>query len=321
MKSVLLGGQYNQKNSTIVLAWLKNDRKYKQFVSNRTQEILKLTRPEMWRHCPTDSNPSDTGIHGESHVHLKENPLWFHRPSWITESQESWPDQLNPKQLIDTDPREFAEELRNEPTVNLFTSTKQLQMVNLENIIEISAYSSLYKLLRTTRLIIRFIKNLRLCLLKNRNELKYGVVSAEEVHTAECLWIRSIQESLSNEKSYEQLHAQLGLFRDKDGIVRCRSRIGNADLQYQSKFPAFLPRNHHLTTIIIRQRHQNVFHNGLKSTLNELCAKFWITNARHRVKSVLRNCTICRRYEAKPYVYPPPCAELPESRVRGNLHL
>ena len=293
-------------DSTIVLAWLKNDRKYKQFVSNRTQEILKLTRPEMWRHCPTDSNPADIGTRGESPVHLKENPLWFHGPSRITESQDSWPDQLNSKQLIDTDPQEFAEELRNEPTVNLFT--KQLQTVNLENIIEISAYSSLSKLLRVTGLIVRFRNNLKLCVLKNRDELKYGEVSAEEVQAAERLWIRSIQESLSNERNYDQLHAQLGLFRDEDGIVRCRGRIGNADLQYQSKFPAFLPRNRHLTTIIIRQCHKNVFHNGLKSTLNELRAKLRITKARHRVKSVLKNCTLCRRYEAKPYVYPPPYA-------------
>ena len=218
-------------DSTIVLTWLKNDRKYIQFVSNCTQEILKLTKPEMWRHCSTDSNPADIGIRGGSPVHLKENPLWFHGLSWITESQESWPGQLN---LIDTDPQEFAEELRNEPTVNLFTSTKQLQTVDLENIIEISASSSLYKLLRITGLIIRFINNLKRCLLKNRDELKFGEVSAEEVHAAERLWIRSIQESLSNEKNYDQLHAQLGLFRDEDGIVRCRGRIGNADLQYQS---------------------------------------------------------------------------------------
>ena len=121
---------------------------------------------------------------------------------------------------------------------------------------------------------MRFRNNLKLCVLKNRDELKYGEVSAEEVQAAERLWIRSIQESLSNEKNYDQLRAQLGLFRDEDGIVRCRGRIGNADLQYQSKFPAFLPRNHHLTTIIIRQCHQNVFHNGLKSILNELRAKF-----------------------------------------------
>ena len=213
--------------------------------------------------------------------------------------------------MIDTDPQEFAEELRNEPTVNLFTSTKQLQKVNLENIVEISTYSSLYKLLRITGLIVRFRDNLKLCPLKNLDELKYGEVSTEEVHTAECLWIRSIQESLSNEKNYDQLHAQLGLFRDGDGTVRCRGRI--------EKFPAFLPRNHPLTTIIIRQCHQDVFHNGLKSTLNELRPKFWTTKARHHVKSVLRNCTICRRYEAKPYVYTPPCAELPEFRVRGNV--
>ena len=142
------------------------------------------------------------------------------------------------------------------------------------------------------------------------------VLDFEKLISVECLWIRRIQESLSNEKNYDQLHAQIGLFRDEDGIVRCRGRIGNSDLQYQSKFPAFLPRNHHLTTIIMRQCHQNVFHNGLKSTLHELHAKFWITKARHHV---LRNCTICRRYEAKPYVYTPPCAELPEFRMRGNV--
>ena len=32
-------------DSNIVLAWLKNDQNYKQFVSNRTAEILKLTKP------------------------------------------------------------------------------------------------------------------------------------------------------------------------------------------------------------------------------------------------------------------------------------
>ena len=214
------------------LGRLKNDRKYKQFVSNRTQEILKLTKPEMWRHCATDSNPADIGTRGESPVHVKENLLWFQRPSWIAEIEPiSWPDQFNPKQLIDTDPQEFAEELGNEPTVNLFTSTKQLQTVNLENVIEISlAYSSLYKLLRITGLIIRFINNLKLCLLRIRDKLKYGEVSAEEEHAGERLWIRSMQESLSNEKNYDQLHAQLGLFRDEDRIVRCRGRIGNVDL-------------------------------------------------------------------------------------------
>ena len=80
-------------------------------------------------------------------------------------------------------------------------------------------------------------------------------------------------------KNYGQLNAQLGLFHDEDGIVWCRGHIGNADLQYQCKFPAFLPRDHHLTMIIIRQCHQNVLHNGLKSTLNKLHVKFRITKA------------------------------------------
>ena len=82
-----------------------------------------------------------------------------------------------------------------------------------------------------------------MCTKKISRSIEIWEVSAEEVQAAERLWIRSIQESLSNERSYDQLPAQLGLFHDEDGIVKCRCHIGNADLQYQSKFPVFLPRN------------------------------------------------------------------------------
>ena len=69
-------------DSNIVLAWLKNDQNYKQFVSNRTAEILKLTEPEVCRYCPTDCNPAGIGTRGQTILELRNNSLWFNGPDW-----------------------------------------------------------------------------------------------------------------------------------------------------------------------------------------------------------------------------------------------
>ena len=80
-------------DSNIVLAWLKNDQIYKQFVSNRTDEILKLTRPEDWRYCPRNDNPADIGSRGQMISELQINSLWFKGPDWLRKPQEFWPKQ------------------------------------------------------------------------------------------------------------------------------------------------------------------------------------------------------------------------------------
>ena len=55
-------------------------------------------------------------------------------------------------------------------------------------------------------------------------------------------------------------------------------------------------------------------HNGLKSTLNEVRSRVWITRARQRVRKFIHNCTTCRRFESLPYKYPT-SPHLPEFRV------
>ena len=47
-------------------------------------------------------------------------------------------------------------------------------------------------------------------------------------------------------------------------------------------------------------------HGGVKTTLTELRSQFWILKGRSVVKSILRRCTVCRRFEGKPYAVPPP---------------
>ena len=61
---ILLESIYCWSDSTIVLSWLKNDRNYKQFVSNHTKNILKFTSPEMWNQCSAEDNLADIGTRG-----------------------------------------------------------------------------------------------------------------------------------------------------------------------------------------------------------------------------------------------------------------
>ena len=73
-------------------------------------------------------------------------------------------------------------------------------------------------------------------------------LTGDDIHTAEVLWICSIQaDSFSGELTYlrskfqETLPpplAQFGLFIDNLGLLRCRGRINNSQLDIASKSPS-----------------------------------------------------------------------------------
>ena len=60
--------------------------------------------------------------------------------------------------------------------------------------------------------------------------------------------------------------------------------------------------------------HKRVLHNGVKDTLTELRARFWVVRGRSVVKQIIRRCTICKRIEGLPY-RPPKPPPLPRFRV------
>ena len=111
---------------------------------------------------------------------------------------------------------------------------------------------------------------------------------------------------------------QFNLYLDEDKIVRCKGRINNADTTEQSKKPALLPSRHRYTERLIRERHDHVHHNGVRETFNAIRETHWVLKGREAVKKVIRKCTICRRYEGKPFTAPP-SPDLPTDRVYEGL--
>ncbi|XP_065679042.1 uncharacterized protein LOC124814938 [Hydra vulgaris] len=169
-------------------------------------------------------------------------------------------------------------------------------------------------LLQVTSWILRFINNAKD---KKKNISKTGLITAEEIDNAKRLWIKFSQINLIDENKFKQLRKDLRLFVS-DGIYQCRGRIELADLEYDTKFSIFIFNNCYFAKLLILHFHKLVKHNGVKETINALRSQYWIPCCRQLAKSVIRECTTCRRIEGRPYSYPP-APPLPESRLNSNF--
>ena len=128
------------------------------------------------------------------------------------------------------------------------------------------------------------------------------------------MWILENQRELVADKSFKHWQNQFDLFQDENGVWRCRGRIQNATVPYSTKYPILVYKDHHLAVLLVRNAHSRVLHNGVKETLTELRAKFWIVQGRSFIKKIIHQCHVCRRHEGRSYHVPPP-PPLPAFRV------
>nr|XP_053651685.1 uncharacterized protein LOC128701789 [Cherax quadricarinatus] len=169
-------------------------------------------------------------------------------------------------------------------------------------------YSSLPKLISVTRLVFKFISKMNISH-NFPHPLKY--------------WLQRVQEETYRDEIKFMMDGKivkgsiiekLGLYLEDD-VIRCRGRLQNAELGEYAKHPILLPKTHHLTTLIVFNAHNNVMHGGVQDTLNCIRETFWIPQGRQSVKGVIKSCVICRRVDARTYMYPGP-PPLPKERVQ-----
>ena len=101
-------------------------------------------------------------------------------------------------------------------------------------------------------------------------------LTTEELADSERLWIIHAQVQLTRAKCFSTWQKQIDLFIDGKGLWRRGGRLANTDILYSTKHPVLLPRAHPLTSMIVREAHDRVRHNGVKETLTEIRTKFWI---------------------------------------------
>ena len=72
--------------------------------------------------------------------------------------------------------------------------------------------------------------------------------------------------------------------------MRCTGQLAKEELPTSVKHPILLEKEHHITSLIVEDSHKQVMHGGVKSTLIELRARFWIVRGKEFLIKLLYKC-------------------------------
>lgn len=103
----------------------------------------------------------------------------------------------------------------------------------------------------------------------------------------------------------------------QDGLLRVGGRLRKADCSTPYKHPIILPKDSHVTRLILAHVHQNAQHQGRGITLNHLRSYgFWILGGSKAVASFIRQCVVCRKLRRP--TENQRMADLPQDRVEPS---
>lgn len=77
----------------------------------------------------------------------------------------------------------------------------------------------------------------------------------------------------------------------QDGVLTVGGRLSRSAMPAQA---AILPKNHHVTQLIIRQIHENTGHSGRNYTLSHLRQRYWVPSANAAIRKLVAKCVVCR---------------------------
>ncbi|XP_062713763.1 uncharacterized protein LOC115256765 [Aedes albopictus] len=301
-------------DSKTVQSWLRSDqRKYRQFVAFRVSEILSETSLEEWRWVPTRSNVADEATKWGKGPSFHSDSRWFTGPEFLYEDESGWPEQ-------EYSPPNTQEEIR---------PIHAHHRASLVPVFDYQRFSKYQRLLRTVGYVLRFIDR---CRRKHATESSDTGLSRKELLKAELVLWRLVQneeypeEVLTILKNKERLPGEvkrlmkssplrkLTVFLDDNGVLRIEGRIEAAKLiSYESKYPVVLPKQHHVTRLLVEHFHRRYAHGYGETVINELRQIFHIPSLRTLVRQIAKRCSWCTVYRAAPRT--PRMAPLPAARV------
>ena len=144
---------YLWTDSQIVLYWIHKQTSSKPFIYQQVTEIVDSFPPTKWSFTPTSDNVADLLTRGISTQQLLTSELWSQGLSWLL-SESKWPKWL-PTGILHINIAEAEEGIDQTTTPEEDTSS----VAGISNVVTISHYSSINKLLAVAAYVLRFIHN------------------------------------------------------------------------------------------------------------------------------------------------------------------
>ena len=279
-------------DSTAALCWIKNVKVWKQYVRHRVDQILQTSSRDEWHFCPGTLNPANFPSRGRVGPSLSENNIWWEGPLFLKLPSQEWPKQDHNES---SSQEAMREGVVNPPdTTHVILSKEKCSLTNVVQDMDLNRFSSKIKVVRVKAWIHRFVRNLKAAVKEEELNLD-KTLSTEELEYAEERLIRSIQEDAFRReidfikskstlgRNTPSLVNQFGLFLDDKGILRCKSRLSNSSIEESAQTSILMPSKHRFSEMLIWSAHRQVFHNGIKDTLNVIRLNYWVLRGREQV--------------------------------------
>lgn len=314
-------------DSQTVLGYINNDaRWFHIFVGILVQEIREHTTPQQWHYVRNKANPADVASHGADAQERTDSCLWWHNPDFLWNSSEHW----NFAEGIPANPPNDREV--NKVTVRTTQTQEPLSL--LERLKYFSIWHRAKGVIAVSLCLQQRFRKVKgrgsevsQCNQNNREERKKGTstyvpievqdlqqveqhiikTAQNEIFRDEIQRLRSVnaQQQVMDQdatkhrnqrmKKSTSLH-KLDPFIDENGLPQVGGRIRLSSLRYDAQHLIILPKEGHVTDLILCHFHQSVKHQGRGVTQNEIrSAGFWIIGGSSVVSHHISKCVSCRR--------------------------
>ena len=267
-------------DSKVVLGYVQNEsRRFHVYVANRIQIIRRISSPSQWRYVDTSNNTADLSTRCLNAQNLAGSD-WLTGPDFL-KAQPSIVEEEEVKFPLDVHDPEVCKEV-----LACATFAKKRHGLGTERF---TRFSSLVSLQRAIANLIVVAKEFR------RRRVERGLRSSptksrlrnptvKELERAISVILRAVQEEVYSESQHythasgkessresiserKRIMKKSPLFRldpfiDDSGILRVGGRLRHAKLEYKEKHPVLLPKGHHVSKLIVRHYHSQVYHQG-----------------------------------------------------------
>ena len=303
-------------DSKVVLGYIRNEsRRFHIYVANRVEIIRKSSTPDQWRYVESCNNPADLATRGLRAKDLTESD-WLNGPEFLRNVTVDAP-TLDANQVsLNADDPEVRKEVKSRTT-----SVKPRESGALRE--EVSKRFSSWLAFR--RAIAVLIAKVRL--FKQRNTAdKASQHKPEQRLSPEVLTQATdvIIKAAQNEAFKEELDAiasvtpqngdgregvkerkrklkkshlyRLDPYVDDAGIMRVGGRLRRSNLSLKEKHPILLPKEHHVSKLLLSHYHEAVHHQGCQITHGALRnAGYWLVGGHAAVARLIGLCVTCRK--------------------------
>ena len=286
-------------DSTTVLQYIASSAgRFKPFVANRLNVIQVATVVEQWKYVNSKLNPADNASRGLGGGKLLNSMRWKSGPQFLWSHSSHWPVR----------PGEVHSELNSDCELRSAVKSHVTVSLKFDVVDELfTRYSSWFRLQKAAAWLRKFLAWIRCGRdAVARSQHVKSRLDTDEVKAASVVIIKRVQlkcyeaeirslESGAKSVSKSSSIYKLEPFHDDNGLLRVNGRLQSAPIADNVKHPIIIPRDHHVTSLIIRHVHEvECRHSGREYTLSALRRHYLVPKVRVLIAKIIRDCVLCR---------------------------